>query len=130
MDTNLRRQDDQMIHDLEQRFDSHLEIPKKKFMRNEELKRQDDLMILHVEQRLDDHIRIYKENGKESARVAAALERLEEHSRERDAKVDEMFTTYTDFKSGKKAIVWFVGGLFGIFISVGSAYLMVKNIFK
>ena len=82
--------------------------------------------VKHLEDRFDGHLAIYANNGKESARVASALERIERHSFERDKKVDEMFDTYNSFKVGKVGIAW----LFGIFMAVGSAILMVKEILR
>ena len=82
--------------------------------------------VKHLEDRFDGHLAIYANNGKESARVASALERLEQHSLDRDLKVDEMFETYNSFKVGKIGIAW----LFGIFMALGSAILLVKEITK
>lgn len=95
-------------------------------MMDTERRRQDDQMIYDLEKRFDTHLQVYAANGKESARVAAVLERLEEHSRERDAKVDEMFDVYQSFKFGKKGIFW----LIGTFTFIGGAILMAKQILK
>ena len=79
-----------------------------------------------IEGRLDRHLEIYAENGKESKRVADALERLIEHSKERDAKVDEMY----EFFSGGlvvSRVAKFTGTLI---VATGGAYLMFKSILK
>jgi hypothetical protein len=79
-----------------------------------------------IEGRLDRHLEIYAQNGKESKRVADALERLIEHSKERDAKVDEM---YEFFYGGH--VVTRVAKVAGTFImACGGAYLMFKSILK
>lgn len=78
-----------------------------------------------LEGRFDSHLQVYANNGKESARVAAVLERLEIRSKERDEKVDEMFKVYQSFKFGKMGITW----AFGICMAVGSAFLLIKNLF-
>ena len=71
-------------------------------------------------------LEIYAQNGKESKRVADALERLIEHSKERDAKVDEM---YEFFYGGH--VVTRVAKVAGTFImACGGAYLMFKSILK
>lgn len=72
-----------------------------------------------LESRFDNH-------GIESTRVARVLERLEEHSRDRDIKVDEMFEAYKALIIGKKGIVL----LFGIFMTIGTAILMLRELFK
>ena len=82
--------------------------------------------VKHLEDRFDGHLAIYANNGKESARVASALERIERHSFERDKKVDEMFDAYQGFKIGKMGITW----LFGLFMAVGGGILLVKEIMK
>lgn len=81
---------------------------------------------LYIEEKLDRHLEIYKNNGKESKRVADALEKLIVHSKERDAKVDEM---YEFFSSGKIAtkLAKFIGTSF---VAVLSTYLIIKNILK
>lgn len=82
--------------------------------------------VKQLENRFDNHLLVYSENGKESARVARVLERMEEHSKERDKKVDEMFDAYQGFKIGKMGITW----LFGLFMAVGGGILLVKEIMK
>lgn len=94
------------------------------------MRRQDDEMMYDLEKRFDRHLEIYASNGKEMARLAMVVERMEERSHKRDKQVNEMFDVYKDFKSGKKVIVWFVGGAFALFMSVGGAYLMAKNILR
>lgn len=81
---------------------------------------------IYIEEKLDRHLEIYKNNGKESKRVADALERLIEHSKERDAKVDEMYVFFSDGKVATK-IAKFVGTTF---VAVLSTYLLFKNITK
>lgn len=77
-----------------------------------------------IEGKLDRHLEIYATNGKESRRVADALEKLIEHSKERDAKVDEMY----EFFSGGQVITR-VAKFSGTFIvACGGAYLMFKSI--
>ena len=79
-----------------------------------------------IEGRLDRHLEIYAQNGKESKRVADALERLIEHSKERDERVDEMY----EFFSGGH-VVTRVAKFTGTFImAIGGAYLMFKSILK
>ena len=81
---------------------------------------------IYIEEKLDRHLEIYKNNGKESKRVADALEKLIAHSQERDVKVDEM---YEFFSSGKIAtkLAKFVGTSF---VALLSTYLIIKNILK
>lgn len=79
-----------------------------------------------IEGRLDRHLEIYAQNGKESKRVADALERLIEHSKERDAKVDEMYEVFTSTIAVSKFLK--VSAVF--LVSCGSAYLMAKSILK
>jgi len=79
-----------------------------------------------LEGRLDRHLEIYANNGKESARVANALEKMILRSNERDKKVDEMFDAYSEFKAGKRTLKW----LFGLFMAVGGAVLLIKGIIK
>lgn len=97
---------------------------------NNDLRRQDDEMIYDLEKRLDRHLEIYANNGKEMARLAIAVETMAQNDKERDVKVDEMFIAYQEFKNGRKAIVWLIGGLFSIFMTVGGAILMAKQILK
>lgn len=69
---------------------------------------------------------MYRSNGVESARVAAALEKLEEHSKCRDAKIDEMYTFFNDGRIATKFAKW----SFGLLITLGGAFLMIKQIWK
>lgn len=89
-----------------------------------------DGKLERLEGRFDDHLKIYAANGKESARVAACLEKMMERSEERDKKVDEMFTAYSEFKNGRKAIVWFFGAVIGGLTTIGGLILMLKQILK
>lgn len=79
-----------------------------------------------IEGRLDRHLEIYAANGKESKRVADALERLIEHSMQRDVKVDEMY----EFFSGGVAVSKAAKFLGTFIVACGGAYLMFKNIMK
>lgn len=97
---------------------------------NESLRRKDDNLVYDLEQRFDKHLEIYANNGKEMARLASAVEAMQERSEKRDVIVDEMLKVYQEFQSGKKGIVWLIGGLFAMFMTVGSAYLMFKQITK
>lgn len=94
------------------------------------LRRQDDEMVYDLEKRFDRHLEIYANNGKELARLAAAVEALSLRADTRDKKTDEMYTTYQEFTMGRRGIIWLIGGLFALFMAVGSAILMVKNIMK
>lgn len=62
----------------------------------------------------------------ESARVATALERLEEHSKCRDTKIDEMYTVFHDGKVATRIAKW----AFALMIALGGAVLLVKQIIK
>ena len=79
-----------------------------------------------IDKKLNEHISIYMQNGKELARLALAVEFMTQRAEKRDAKVDEMFAVYQEFKFGRKGLVW----LFGIFTAVGAAILMVKGILR
>jgi hypothetical protein len=81
---------------------------------------------IYIEEKLDRHLEIYKNNGKESKRVADALEKLITLSQERDAKVDEMYIFFSDGKIATK-IAKFIGTSF---VAVLSTYLLFKNIIK
>ena len=81
---------------------------------------------MYIEEKLDAHLKIYAANGKESKRVADALEKLIAHSQERDAKVDEMYVFFSDGKIATK-IAKFVGTGF---VAILSTYLLFKNITK
>jgi len=67
-----------------------------------------------LESRFDRHLQIYAENGKESKRVADALERLLEQSDVRDVKVDAMYADYaadkvvsaSDGRRMKTVVLW------------------------
>lgn len=67
-----------------------------------------------LESRFDRHLQIYAENGKESKRVADALERLLEQSDVRDIKVDAMYADYaadkvvsaSDGRRMKTIVLW------------------------
>lgn len=81
----------------------------------------------HINHKLNKYIITYQqENGKELKRLAMAVEFMTQQAKKRDAKVDEMFAVYQEFKFGRKGLVW----LFGIFTAVGAAILMVKGILK
>ena len=80
----------------------------------------------HINNKLNKHIISYQENGRELKRLALAVEFMTQRAEKRDAKVDEMFAVYQEFKFGRKGLVW----LFGIFTAVGAAILMVKGILK
>lgn len=95
-----------------------------------ELRRKDDEMVEDLEKRFDRHLEIYANNGKEMARLASVIEAMQLYSTERNKKVDEMYITYQEFMMGKKGIIWLIGGSFAIFMALGSAYLMIKNIIK
>lgn len=82
--------------------------------------------VLHIEERLDKHLEIYAKNGKESRRVADALEKIIAHSMERDKKVDEMYQFFSDGKIATR-LAKFLGTSF---VALLSAYLLVKNILK
>jgi hypothetical protein len=81
---------------------------------------------MYIEDKLDRHLEIYKNNGKESKRVADALEKLIAHSKERDQKVDEMYVFFSDGKVATK-LAKFVGTSF---VAILSTYLLFKNITK
>lgn len=80
----------------------------------------------HINNKLNKHIITYQENGRELKRLALAVEFMTQRAEKRDAKVDEMFAVYQEFKFGRKGLVW----LFGIFTAMGAAILMVKGILK
>lgn len=82
--------------------------------------------ITSIDDRLDKHLVIYANNGKESARVADALERIIESQKINNAKTDEMYDIFRDLKGGKKTTIWAISG----FMFIGSAYLLAKNILK
>jgi len=93
---------------------------------DEALRRKDDEMVEDLEKRFDRHLEIYANNGKEMARLAAAVERMEERANVRDEKVNEMFEVYQQFKFGKKGIFWLIGTL----TFLGGAFLTAKQIMK
>lgn len=75
--------------------------------------------ITSIDDRLDKHLVIYANNGKESARVADALEKLiKQHG--------EMYDLFSTLKGGRTTIKW----IFGFVLAVGSAVLLTKNILK
>jgi hypothetical protein len=80
--------------------------------------------ISNLERRFDKHLAIYAANGKESKRVADLIEKMMEHSRERDIKLDEMYESFTTGREGIRILKW----VFGLSIAVGGAYLMIKQI--
>lgn len=79
-----------------------------------------------LEKRFDKHISIYAANGKESKRVADALERLIQYNSERDVKVDEMYALFNDGKTATKITKW----VFTFIMATGGAFLLFKNILK
>ncbi len=91
-----------------------------------ERRRKDDELVQDLEKRFDRHLEIYANNGKEMARLAGAVERMEERANLRDERVSEMFEVYQQFKFGKKGIIWIIGTL----TFLGGAYLMTKQIIK
>lgn len=97
---------------------------------DEALRRRDDEMVDDLEKRFDKHLEIYANNGKEMAKMGVLVEQMLERDKVRDKKVDEMYTTYQEFMLGKKGIIWAVAGIFALFMALGSAYLMAKNIMK
>lgn len=80
--------------------------------------------IAKIEVKLENHLEVYASNGKESKRVADALERLIEHSKERDIKVDEMY----HFFSGGKVVSRMAKFTGTLIVALGGAYLMFKSI--
>lgn len=72
-----------------------------------------------IDARLDRHLEIYANNGKESKRVADALEKLIVQHK-------EMYDLFDTLKGGKTTIKW----LFGVFVAIGSATLLVKQLLK
>jgi len=82
--------------------------------------------VNHLDQRFDRHLEIYANNSKESKRVADAIERMEEHSRCRDVKVDEMYAVFNDGKVATKIAKW----MFAFLIALGGAWLMIKQIIR
>ena len=93
-------------------------------MKDEQFLQHIDEKVDTLDERLDRHLEIYAANGKESARVANALETLINRSAERDAKVDEMLNLFNTFKGGKTVIKW----IFGIIMAIGSLWLLIIKI--
>lgn len=89
-----------------------------------------DNKVDELEVRFDKHLDIYANNGKEAARLAAAVERLIERSVDRDKRTDEMYEWFQKITIGKSAIVWVVVSTFGIVTAIGTVVLMIKNILK
>jgi len=52
-----------------------------------ERRRKDDELVQDLEKRFDRHLEIYANNGKEMARLAGAVERMEERANLRDERV-------------------------------------------
>lgn len=97
---------------------------------DKERRRQDDEMVYDLEKRFDRHLEIYAENNKEMHRLANIVEQMVERSQVRDKAVDEMHKTYQEFMLGRRGIIWATAGTFALFMAIGSAILMVKNILK
>ncbi len=58
-------------------------------------------------------------------KLSGCIEKMMEHSKERDTKIDAMYQVFT---SGS-TIVTVLKFLFGLLIALGGAYLLFKNIF-
>lgn len=86
-----------------------------------------EIDINRIEGKLNTHLDVYRENGKESKRVADALNVLIQHSMDRDKKVDEMYLQYinekvvdeADIKRVKSVIMW--GSLVAAFTVIGGS---------
>ena len=101
MNNNLRRQDDEMIRDLDKRLDRHIEI----YQNNgKELARLSEA-VEHLTVVFNNHIITSEEHEKKMQPVI------------------EWFSNITFFKT---AIMW----LLGFTIALGAAYAVIKGFFK
>lgn len=75
--------------------------------------------ISDVENRLDKHIDVYRANGKESKRVADALEVMIDQNK-------EMYEMFSTFKGGWTMGKW----IFGFFVAIGGAVVIWQKITK
>ena len=101
MNSNLRRQDDKLLRDLEKRFDRHLEIYSKN---GHELARLAEA-VENLTTTFNSHVATAKESDDKMKPVV------------------EWFSNINFFKS---AIMW----IFGFIIAFGGTYAVVKGLFK
>lgn len=76
-----------------------------------------DQQVELLTKRFDKHLEIYANNGKESQRVADNLEALIQQN-------NEMYTLFSTFKGGWTVSKW----VFGLFVAVGSAWVLIQKI--
>lgn len=72
----------------------------------------------------EDHIRKDITMQEELKRLNTILEMLIKHSEERDKKVDEMYSVFSNGRFLTSVVKWG----FGTLLALGGAYLMIKSI--
>lgn len=91
---------------------------------------QESERITSIDDRLDEHLKIYANNGYESKRVADNLAIIIEHSKERDKKVDEMYTDFTGEKYAKEKTRDFAKDMILIAGSIGAVVAIITFLIK
>lgn len=58
-------------------------------------------------------------------KLSNCIEKMLEHSKERDIKVDNMYSVFTNGNAFVTVVKW----IFALLVTLGGAYLLLKNIF-
>lgn len=58
-------------------------------------------------------------------KLSSCIEKMLEHSKERDIKIDAMYSVFSNGNAFVTVVKW----IFALLVTLGGAYLLLKNIF-